>query len=1443
MVVGDSSVALPDGVPSEVAVDPVLRDRIRVLVCCLAMTALAVGTRPGLLLADTKIDMVVDPGAFLRRALHLWDAEQFGQLQNQAAGYFVPMGPFYWLGHAAGMPPWIVQRLWFALLMCAALLGVRALAARLEIGGPAARLAAGTAYALSPHALAALGQNSWEYLPLAMLPWTVVPLVTAVRRDGGRIRAAARSGLAVGLCGGINGTATVAVLAVPFLFLLTRPRGTRRFRLLAWWTVATAVAVGWWLGPLVLTGKYGFSWLGYTEQADTTTATTGLVDVLRGTERWIDYLPQALPVGSALAGTAWLVVVTGVLAALGLAGLVRRDLPDRTFPLLVLLAGVAIVAAGHASRIGGPLAPHLRDLLDGPLAPLRNLYKFDGMIRLPLALGIAHLPRTLRKRNVRVGVIAAAGATLFAVATPAMANGLAAPGGFPEVPKYWRDAASWLNKRAGEHSVLALPGSRTGDYTWGRPMDDIVQPLLRTRWGARQMVPQGSPGYARMLDAIDQRVAAGQGSAGLTEVLARSGVRYLLVRNDLTRDDLAGAWPARVHEALAGSPGVRRVAVFGFQPGGWSDDAVSARDQPYPGVEIYQVDGAQAVAGLVAADDPVRLRGAPEGLLDLAGAGGFKGRPVLVGDDASDLGGTDVASDSARLRDRSRSEIRTQIGPTLPAGTTPVTAGGLGPDPGDPAWDGARTVAEYTGITGVTASSSASDPGTPSGIEDPSALPYAAVDGDPGTQWITGGTRGPVGQWLRVDLPSPLDPGSLQVAFTRNDLLGPAPAKVAVDTARGTRVQDVRPVADAQTLTAPPGPTSWIRLRIVAVAGTPGDGARVGVRDLSIPGITAERYLRLPAVPGAGATAPQLMSRAAPPRPECMRGSSRWVCSPDLARGDEDGPVLRRVFTGRGGAAAITGRAVVTDPALVDRLTRPRTPTPPTPTPPTQTTTPLPTQTQTPTPTTRVVASSTWTKEAPAQPRSAVDGDPATTWIAAGDDRNPALTLAWGRELKVSRLKVTRPPGARSAMTVTVLGTHGAARQGLLDGDGRLRFAPMRTDRVTLRFATSQVPVQVSEVLIPGVPALPRPSSRPFTTSCGIGPDLTLNGHAVKTRITGTARDVLAGRPVAFQACRAVRLANGDNRVSAGGHFRVDSLTVDPSGVLAAARPGQTSPVTVQSWGAGKRRIQVNAARKSILVVNENYNTGWDAKTANGGLLRPIRLDGWRQGFEVPAGTNGTITLTYKPDTAYRAALFGGLGLLALLVPVAIRRPRRGDDPPPPPPPPPPAAAPVTPRDGRTARTLRVATPVALAAALGFWLAGPVGLGVAALSALVGAVPQWSGGRTARHVRSAWIAAFFMLLGGVSVAVAAWLTRHGLRPDLMPLLRDVLPQICGLIVLGRLAAALTAPEAPDTWLADGVALEWSAPGAPASTPGGAPGGPGAPGGGFGDLGGPGPARG
>jgi arabinofuranan 3-O-arabinosyltransferase len=1343
-------VESPPGTADEpYGIDERLRERLRTLLCCALLTLLATATRPGRIIADTKIDMALNPLGFLGRALHLWDIEQFGQLQNQVSGYLFPMGPFCALAHLAGIPPWITERLWLATLLCTAFLGVRRLAGRLGIGTPNARLIGALAYALSPHGLASLGTNSSEYLPLALLPWMVLPLVAAAH-GGGRVRAAARSGLAVACCGGVNATAILAVLVVPALYVLTRPRAGRprlfRTRLLAWWAVAVGCATAWWSVPLLLLGRYAYSWLTYTEKAVTTTATTGPANVLRGSERWTNFLVVNghpwWPLGHAFATETVPILCAGVVAALGLAGLVRARLPERVFLILTLLTGLLILVAGHA----GPLAPAVRDVIDGPLAPLRNLYKFDGLVRLPLALGIAHLLSSPLRR--RPWPVIGAAAALAGVMLSTLSTGLSADGDFPKVPQYWREAAAWLNARAGDQAVLTVPGSRFGEYLWGRPMDEITQPLLNVRWGERQLVPAGSAGFTRLLDAIDQRISSGQGSAGLTEVLGRMGVRYLLVRNDLRRDDLRGAWPARVHQALDASPGIRRVAWFGDVPVGSTlpDDALNSPDQPFAPVEIYEVTGADDAVGLLDADRALRLYGSPEALLTMADDGVLDDRPVLLGDDDPKTAASPVVADSLRKVERDFGELRGHTSPTLTAAErldVPPTRR----DILEPGWDRYSTVAAYTGVKDVTASASASDVTSPPQLDQPAALPYAALDGDPRTRWESGGWTGPVGQWLKVDFDHPLTPRNVTVTFAQDDWLGPPPDEIAVETETGRVVQRVTRTSAAQPLLVPPGQTRWLRIRILSLAARPDvpAGARVAISELHIDGVRAVREYRLPPVP---ADATVVMSRTSDGMPACMRGSIRWVCSPFFERRPEEPYGFDRVFSAaRTASAKLTGTATLTDPDLIQRYTSSD-------------------------PRLKATASSTLTEEPATLPRAAFDADPTTTWVPATGDHAPWLSLSWGRRRRVGQITVRRPPGAAALTRVRLEGDHGQWREASLDAMGRVSFTPMRTGHLTLRFTGMP---QITDVTVPGVkPFRTLPGPR-VTLPCGYGPRLRLNGVDVRTRATGTYADLLQGRALRFQACRTVRLTAGDNRLQPAPFptFRVDSAALSPVGATTAA-VDESAPVTVTRWTSEHRQVEVSAQRASFLVVNENFNAGWQAKIG-GRILRPVRLDGWRQAWAVPAGTVGTVRLSYTPDRTYQTSVLLSLNFLLILF-IAALWPSRHRPLPEPRPGPERATS-------RAVVVLKVSFTVGVAAGIGYWTGGLGSLAVAVVAALLFALSP-----SRMRLGAPWIPAAVMVAATVSLIVG--LRLQSAQNTWGPFFAETLPQLLCLFIVARLVVAL-----------------------------------------------------
>ncbi len=147
-------------------------------------------------------------------------------------------------------------------------------------------------------------------------------------------------------------------------------------------------------------------------------------------------------------------------------------------------------------------------------------------------------------------------------------------------------------------------------------------------------------------------------------------------------------------------------------------------------------------------------------------------------------------------------------------------------------------------------------------------------------------------------------------------------------------------------------------------------------------------------------------------------------------------------------------------------------------------------------------------------------------------------------------------------------------------------------------------------------------------------------------------RFVVCARP-------ALQLSAGDHAISfpAGSAFLITGLIAQDVNAVTPATSG-TRAAHVVSWASASRSVRVSAGAATYLEVSQNYNPGWVATFENR-TLAPVRLDGWQQGWVVPAGTSGTVTMTFTPDRAYRQGLLLGALFLVLLALLALLPGRR----------------------------------------------------------------------------------------------------------------------------------------------------------------------------------------
>jgi arabinofuranan 3-O-arabinosyltransferase len=761
-------------------------------------------TQPGKVGADTKTYLYLDPGRLMRDAAFLWDpGVGLGGVTHQVIGYLWPMGPFYWVLDALGLPDWLAQRLWLASLMFAAGAGVLYLlrtlgwpdrnddgaeAKRSELWWDAGMLVAALAYALSPYVLDYAARISVILLPWAGLPWLIAFLARAVRGGGWRYPAA--FALVTLTISSTNLTSVILVGIGPVLWLVfavwVEHEATLKQAIGAVWRVGV-LTVGvclWWFVGLLVEGKYGIPIVRYTETYQAVAVASTTPEVVRGLGYWffygndklgqwivpsIHYMRYGIPISFALP-------IFGLLSA----ALVRFR--HRLFFLALIVVGAVVAVGGHPyddpSPVGGLLVEWTKtDLGLAFRSTARVLPLLVLGTSVLLGAGVVALGRRLPRLANPIAVLAV---VLVIANLPATWVGQMVDRNLrrdEDLPEYWQQAADHLDARNDGTRVLELPGSDFAAYRWGNTVDPITPGLIDRPYAARELIPLGTPVSANLMNAIDRPRQEGTFDPDALAPLARMiGVGDIVLRSDLEYERFRTPRPETTWALMRSVPGLDEPIPFGpvveNQPRPQLpllDEIELATDQGLedpPPVAVFPVQDPATIVRALPTDHPTIVSGDGDGLVAATAAGVIDpDRAILYSaglldgdspemlDRAMEDGADVVITDSNRRRARRWGAIRENEGYTEMAGEEALEydVGDARLDIFPEATDDSFTVAVQRG--GATVQASAY--GNPVSYT-PGDRAFFAMDGDPRTAWKVGAFSEVEGEYLRITTDEPV---------------------------------------------------------------------------------------------------------------------------------------------------------------------------------------------------------------------------------------------------------------------------------------------------------------------------------------------------------------------------------------------------------------------------------------------------------------------------------------------------------------------------------------------------------------------------------------------------------------------------------------------------------------------------------------------------------------
>ena len=569
-----------------------------------------------------------------------------------------------------------------------------------------------------------------------------------------------------------------------------------------------------------------------------------------------------------------------------------------------------------------------------------------------------------------------------------------------------------------------------------------------------------------------------------------------------------------------------------------------------------------------------------------------------------------------------------------------------------------QTVASPTGAKSISASSY----GSSSLFDEPENGPAAAFDDNPYTAWVANAAHHSVGQWVSITFDHPRDLSTITVTpVTSAQPTQPSISRITVTTDRGSVSRSLPKSGSAVRVSVPRGMSSYLKVTIAAVRPMPsvpngGIDLGAGIVDIAIPGVSFQQQMKVPddeanAFDGPTSNSPVIVF-------------NRPIANANLSLGysQTDDPAMARQFTvPKAMTASVSGYAVPVPSQTLEQFLEFLAPPPAT---------------------SLTVTASSWLGDLPRFRPENLVSDSTRPWLADTGDTTPSLELSWGRSRTISSISLTLSPQASRPTSIAITSATGTRRVlSVPKKGGVINFPPLTTDSLRVQILSavhevtgapdsnvqSPLPVGLSRIAIPALNATVAPPlniNTPVTFACGQGPFIQVDGTSIPTSLSGTLGDLVYLTPMHMVACPSggggVNLAPGTHTFSAANlsrPFEVTTARMQDATPVALSTPLARTAV-IQSWNAENRSIKVSAGPATYLAVAQNYNSGWTA-TLGGRTLTPIRLDGWQQGYVIPAGSAGVVKMVMAPDRIFRLLLALGAALVVALLALALLPGRR----------------------------------------------------------------------------------------------------------------------------------------------------------------------------------------